>query len=83
MGAALQTLGILYAPDYVVNAGGIINVASEVSGTYDRDWVSGKLDALEVTLLDVFKRAAEQGVPTDQIADMMARERMGLSAQPA
>jgi leucine dehydrogenase len=83
MGAALQTLGILYAPDYVVNAGGIINVASEVSGTYDRDWVSGKLDALEVTLLDVFKRAAEQGVPTGQIADMMARERMGLSAQPA
>ncbi|WP_026942052.1 Glu/Leu/Phe/Val dehydrogenase dimerization domain-containing protein [Hellea balneolensis] len=76
MGAELQKRDILYCPDYVLNAGGIINVASEVSGTYDYDWVDGKLEGLRVTLKEVFDRSASSGRPTNEIADEMARERL-------
>jgi len=76
IGETCRQRGILYAPDYVVNAGGIINVAAEVSGTYDPAWVKSKLDELEVTLMEVFSRAAKQGVSTHKIADEMARARM-------
>jgi len=79
MGEACRSRGILYAPDYVVNAGGIINVAAEVSGTYDPVWVRGKLEDLEKTLENVFVEAAKQGLPTNIVADRLARERLGLS----
>ena len=78
MGEACRKRGILYAPDYVVNAGGIINVAAEVSGNYDPEWVQSKLDGLEVTLKDVFQRAAEQGIATNLVADEMARTRLNI-----
>ena len=76
MGEACRNRGILYAPDYVVNAGGIINVAAEVSGHYDIDWVQSKLDELEVTLKTIFVQAEERGVSTHQVADDMARARL-------
>jgi len=78
MGKALMERDILYCPDYVLNAGGIINVAAEVSGTYDPAWVDGKLEGLKVTLQKVFNRADKTGKPTNDIADEMARERLGL-----
>lgn len=76
MGEACRARGILYVPDYVLNAGGIINVAAEVSGTYDPKWVKSKLDELEVTLKTIFAEAAKQGVSTDSVANEMARERL-------
>ncbi len=76
MGEACRQRGILYAPDYVVNAGGIINVAAEVSGHYDPEWVKSKLVDLEETLRSVFKRSAEQGLSTHLVADEMARARL-------
>lgn len=79
MGEACRARGILYAPDYVVNAGGIINVAAEVSGTYDPKWVREKLEELEKTLENVFMLASKQGLPTNIIADRLARERLGLA----
>lgn len=78
MADALTQMGILYAPDYVINAGGIINVASEVSGTFDPAWVSSKLDDLEVTLKTIFDAAAEQGRSTQDVANEMARKRLAL-----
>jgi len=78
MGEACRQRGILYAPDYVVNAGGIINVAAEVSGNFDPEWVKAKLDGLEETLKKVFTRAAERGVSTSLIADEMARARLKI-----
>lgn len=77
MGAALHRKNILFAPDYVINAGGIINIASEVSGTYDLDWVMGKLDELEATTREVFDISARENRPTNEVADGMARERLG------
>ena len=79
LGEACRQRGILYAPDYVVNAGGIINVAAEVSGTYDPKWVNQKLDELEVTIKNIFTLANEQDLATNIVADKLARERLGLS----
>jgi len=76
MGEACRQRGILYAPDYVVNAGGIINVAAEVSGHYDPSWIQSKLQDLEITLKNIFNVSAEQGLSTNVIADNMARERL-------
>lgn len=76
MAEALRARNILYAPDYVINAGGIINVAAEVSGDFDPNWVQQKLNQLEETLADVFDRAATEGRTTAEVADEMARERM-------
>jgi len=79
MGEACRQRGILYAPDYVVNAGGIINVAAEVSGKYDPDWVKKKLDGLEITLKNVFSLSSEQGLPTNMVADRLAQEKLSVS----
>jgi len=76
MGRALMERDILYCPDYVLNAGGIINVAAEVSGTYDYAWVDGKLEGLRGTLQEVFERAKKSERPTNEVADDMARERL-------
>ncbi|MEL6257835.1 MAG: Glu/Leu/Phe/Val dehydrogenase [Pseudomonadota bacterium] len=77
MGERLRDAGILYAPDYVINGGGIINVAAEISGDYSREWVAQKLDALVATLEEVLDAAAATGDPTNSVADRIARARIG------
>ncbi len=76
MGAALRARGVLYCPDYVVNGGGIINVASELSGRYQPKWVDGKLDGLVKTLSEVIAQSERTGEPTDAIAEAMALARI-------
>lgn len=76
LGLELMTRGILYCPDYVLNAGGIINVASELSGTYNYSWVDGKLERLKSTLNEIFTLSSEQKTPTNHLADEMARARI-------
>lgn len=83
MGRKLAEAGILYAPDYVINGGGIINVASEISGTYSREWVDGKLDTLIETLGEVLDLSLRSGRPTAEIADVMARERIEAGGKPS
>ena len=77
MGDKVRQAGILYAPDYVINGGGIINVAGEISGDYSREWVDGKLDTLMGTLGDLLDRALSENTPTSVIADRIAKERIG------
>jgi len=77
MGERVREAGILYAPDYVINGGGIINVAAEISGNYSREWVDGKLDRLIDTLGTLLDRALSEGTPTSHIADQIAKERIG------
>ncbi len=79
MGQALSDAGILYAPDYVINGGGIINVAAEISGTYARDWVMGKLDILIATLGEVLDQGLASNQPTNVIADQIARARIAAA----
>lgn len=73
-GQALMDRGILYAPDYVINAGGIINVAAETRGAYDEDWVNAKVDNIYQTLKTIYERSDSENRPTNRIADELARE---------
>lgn len=76
MGRALDRRGILYAPDYVINAGGIINVAAEVAGDYDRAAALAKADRLGETLTEIFTRARQTHQPPSDVADAIALERL-------
>ena len=71
-GQALVDNGILYAPDYVINAGGIINVSFEEN--YCAQKSTKKVEEIYDTLIDVFTKADQQKKPTGIIADEMARE---------
>lgn len=71
----LQEKGILYAPDYVINAGGIINVALEIyPEPYCADSATKLVENIYHTLMNVFETAAEKNMPTGIVADEMARE---------
>lgn len=74
IGEALRSMGVLYAPDYVINGGGIINVSAEVTNTYDREAVLRQVERIPVTLAEIFRRADREGRPTSEVADQMARE---------
>ncbi|MFT6900765.1 MAG: leucine dehydrogenase [Colwellia sp.] len=66
--------GILYAPDYVINAGGIINVALEIyPEPYCADKATSLVQNIYHTLMNVFEAAKEKNLPTGQVADEMAR----------
>lgn len=77
MGQALASRNILFAPDYVINAGGIISIASEVDGSHGKDWVRDKVSQLPVTLTQVFKQAEKTCQSTNVTADAMARVKIG------
>jgi leucine dehydrogenase len=80
-GQRLHARGILYAPDYVANAGGIINVAAEVLRIENRaEWVAAKLEALDATLDRILTRAAAEGVGPDAVADATVEAQMSQSA---
>ncbi|HEU5175075.1 MAG TPA: amino acid dehydrogenase, partial [Gemmatimonadaceae bacterium] len=74
-GHDLESRGILYAPDYVANAGGVINVYSELAG-----WSSArafrKADEIYDTVLKVFEIAELDGIPTYEAADRLAEQRI-------
>lgn len=73
-GERLLDRGILFAPDYVINAGGIINISGETTGDYDLDWVNKKVDNIYDTLVHIFERADAEKRPTNVVADEMAEE---------
>lgn len=73
-GQRLVDAGILYAPDYVINGGGIINVSCEYYGDVDDDEVLQQVAAIGPRLTGIFEAAAASGKPTNEIADTMAKE---------
>ena len=81
-GRRLTAAGILYAPDYVINAGGIINVACEYRGQGDDDTVMQRVAAIGPRLTRIFEDAAESGRPTNEIADELAREIIAAARGP-
>lgn len=74
-GADLERKGILYAPDFVANAGGVINVYSELAG-WSSQRALRKADEIYDTTLGVFEIAREQGIPTYEAADRLAERRL-------
>ncbi|MEU8520309.1 Glu/Leu/Phe/Val dehydrogenase dimerization domain-containing protein [Streptomyces sp. NBC_01216] len=71
----LSERGILYAPDYVVNAGGVIQVADELHG-FDFDRCKKKATKIFDTTLAIFARAKDDGIPPAAAADRIAEQRM-------
>jgi leucine dehydrogenase len=74
-GDALQAKGILYAPDYVANAGGVINVYGEVVG-WDEQRALDKAEDIYDTILKVFDIAEAKRIPTYEAADRLAELRL-------
>jgi leucine dehydrogenase len=74
-GDKLQEMGILYAPDYVINAGGLINVADELEG-YNADRARKKVENIYNILLDVYRIAKSDGITTYKAADRLAEQRI-------
>ena len=79
-GDDLHARGILYAPDYAINAGGLVNVAQEVKG-YNADVSREKTLKIYDTILEIAERAASLKAPTHKVADMMAEEKLALAAK--
>jgi leucine dehydrogenase len=75
-GEALASVGILYAPDYVINAAGLINVADELQG-YDPDRAKARVETIYRTLREIFQIARERHITTAAAADAFAEERIG------
>jgi leucine dehydrogenase len=77
-GAALKARGILYAPDYVINAGGIVNISHETRAggpAYDRQAAFDHVARIGETLAEIYRRAERAGLPTSDAADRLAEER--------
>ena len=73
----LQARGILYSPDFAINAGGLINVADELgAGGYDHDRALATTERIEPTLRGIFAESARSGAPPGTVALRLARERI-------
>ena len=77
-GDELARRGVLYAPDYVINAGGVINISYE-GPAYDKVAAIRHVAAIRGTLAEIFTRADAQGIATSLAADRLAEERFKKS----
>lgn len=74
-GDILHELGIVYAPDYVINAGGVINVADELYG-YNRERAMKRVDGIYDSIEKIFTISKRDGIPTYVAANRLAEERI-------
>lgn len=81
-GKVLQELGILYLPDYIINAGGVINCGAEIDGSvYNADEVTKKCDAIYDTTLKIIELAQKKGITTYEAADEYAMDIIKAAAK--
>ncbi len=73
-GARLHAAGVLYAPDYVINAGGIISVGREYLGGATVESINAEIQRIPARLTEIFTRSRTSNRPTSDIADEMARQ---------
>lgn len=76
-GQRLHARGILYAPDYVINAGGIINVCTEYLGDGDASLVRQRIEGIPVRLEQIWSESAQSGCDPAAVADAMAQRLIG------
>jgi len=84
VGRAVFERGITYAPDFVINGGGIINVAAEIRAlergeAYDPAWVESKIARMIETLAEVLARSSSEERPTHEIALEIAKARIAAA----
>lgn len=75
-GDALNRRGILYAPDYIVNAGGIINASAEIGSPYNSDRARENTERIYEIMGRVIKISKDEEIPTSQAADSLVRQRL-------
>lgn len=75
-GKLLVEKGLVYAPDFVINAGGIINISSELKGSYNKQLAYNWTEKIYDTTLNIFKVSETEGVPTQQAAMKIAEKRI-------
>ncbi len=68
--------GILYAPDYVINAGGVIQLSGVTNGIYDESKVNNKLKLIPKKLKKIFKISMKKKLPTNEVADIMVMKKL-------
>jgi leucine dehydrogenase len=81
-GERLREAGILYAPDFVINAGGVIHLAGYETLGWDESTMAKRLEAIGDTLLEVYEAAERDGISTAAAADRIARARVA-AARPS
>ena len=74
-GDDLHARGILYAPDYAINAGGLVNVAQEVKG-YDANIARERTLKIFDTMMEIFERSKKLNAPTYKVADILVEEKL-------
>ena len=74
-GFELFKRGVVYAPDYAINAGGLINVAAELDG-YNKEVVLGKVSQIHNTIMSILMRSKDEGIPPHVAADRVAEQRL-------
>jgi Glutamate dehydrogenase/leucine dehydrogenase len=72
-GLELMNRNILFAPDYVINAGGLINVANEIEG-YDEVKVKTDTEKIYDTLLNIYVMSENEKIPTVEASDKLAQQ---------
>ena len=77
-GDALDARGVVYAPDYVINSGGLISVNAEWNG-WSTEQAREKAGEIYETILRVFEIAAEEGIPSYRAADRLAEQRIAAA----
>jgi leucine dehydrogenase len=81
-GEMLRDRAILYAPDYVINAGGVINISCELrAGGYDAEVALREVHSIPQTLAEVFARARERGITTHAAAQELAEAALAAGPQ--
>lgn len=84
-GFDLHSRGIVYAPDYAINSGGLINVAAELDG-YNHEKVLGKVSQVYNTIVSILERSKVENIPPHKAADALAEQRLTeakkLQAEP-
>ena len=78
-GERLRDAGILFAPDFVINAGGVIHLGGYETLGWDDATMAERLEGIGDTLLEIFERAEREGISTAAAADRMARARVAAA----
>jgi leucine dehydrogenase len=79
-GDRIHEMGIVYAPDYVINSGGVINVADELAG-YNRERALKRVEGIYGTIEQIFEISKRDNIPTYVAADRLAEERIARVAK--
>ncbi len=75
LGIELKKKNILYAPDYAINAGGLINVSNELEG-YNRNRAFSQAEGIYDTLMEIFYRSEKEDISTNKASDLQAEDRL-------